>query len=222
MQKGVCQSTLSRYTLVHHTVATITDWLRGDYGNGEHELDGLSGASADTKGLLDGILHNLNTCRREISLHMNGLSDTVTMHELCMEHRHHASFSRWQAHRFKTGTKGTWRDVILALIPCYREKKQLFCFIFRIYAKWWPDDVLASIVQQNIECLMIIRGTSVVVEDHTLCRLYDIKHCSRTLCGPNHPLFFTHPSRMYTHTHRHTRAFKKITHNSHHTYSTLT
>ena len=128
MQKGVCQSTLSRYTLVHHTVATITDWLRGDYGNGEHELDGLSGASADTKGLLDGILHNLNTCRREISSHMNGLSDTVTMHELCMEHRHHASFSRWQAHRFKTGTKGTWRDVILALIPCYREKKTAFLF----------------------------------------------------------------------------------------------
>lgn len=110
------------------------------------------------------------------------------------------------------GTRSIFSDVILTLI-C---QKPLLLFFFRfigwVYAKWWPNNVLASVVQQNIECLMIIRGTNVVVENHTLCKLYDIKDCSRTLCGPNHPLFFTHPSRGHTHTHTHigvvTRAFK--------------
>lgn len=124
MQKGVCQSTLSRYTLVHHTVATITDWLRGDYGNGEHELDGLSGASADTKGLLDGILptwilaggkfHRAWTVWVIRLLCMNFAWSTDIMPRFV------------QAHRFKTETKGTWRDVILALIPCYWKKTSLF------------------------------------------------------------------------------------------------
>lgn len=68
------------------------------------------------------------------------------------------------------------------LILCYLKAFHLHIYIGWIHAKWWPTNVLASVVQQNIEFLMIIRGTSVAVEDHTLCRLHDIKlYSSRPL-----------------------------------------
>lgn len=62
----------------------------------------------------------------------------------------------------------------------------------------------------------------VPVEDHTLCRLYSIKHNSKTLdltafCSPNSPRRHTHTqASRYTSTQHLT-----YSHNSHHTYSTV-